>query len=77
MCMFLGPNDTAFPHSDQHLPKGCKLYQHYLPCQRLPLCRSFLSGRLSFSCVQQRNHLDDSFAGQIIDIDFGSVVAPL
>ena len=25
-----GPNDTAFPQSDQHPPKGCKLYQHYL-----------------------------------------------
>ena len=36
------PNDTAFPQSDQHPPKGCKLYQHYLPYQRLPPCRSFL-----------------------------------
>ena len=27
------PNDTAFPQSDQHPPKGCKLYQHYLPCK--------------------------------------------
>ena len=77
---FLGPNDTAFPQSDQHPTKGCKLYQHYLPCQRLPPCRSFLSCRSSFPCVQQRNHLD-SFAGymegQIIGIDFGSVGAPL
>ena len=58
-------------------PKKCKLYQHHLPCQRLPPWRSFLSCRSSFPCVQQKNHIGDSLAGhmegQIIGIDFGSV----
>ena len=46
-----GPKDTAFQQS------GCKLYQPFLPYQRLPQCHSFQSCQLSFpSCGWQSEY---------------------
>ena len=73
----LGPNDTAFPQSDQHPPKKKDEIVSALPALSKAPTVPFVSVLpVKFPVCQ-----GDSFAGytegHIIGIDFGSVGAPL